>query len=141
MADRPAGTGLPLFALTVLTGGLAIGAAILAFPPTGQPSLPGLYPQPIPEVGADLREAVVGPLGAGAWVFVCGWLAVGVSLLRRRPLTSLARVLCGFMLTGCGCLLAEWVGPEHLPGRLAGSGGSVGAFTAVWLDDHFQRTG
>src|SRR3954452_24946356 len=104
MPDRPAGNGLPLFALTVLAGGLAVGAAVVAFPPAGHPSLPGLYPQPVPEVGNDLREAVIEPLGAGAWVFVLGWLAVGVSLLRRRWLRSLARVVGWSILTASGCL-------------------------------------
>src|SRR5829696_6706477 len=99
MPDRPSGTGLPLFALTVLLGGLVVGATVLATPPANHPSIPGLYPQPIPNVGDDLRRAVVEPLGAGAWVFVFGWLAVGVSLLRRRLLRSLARLLGWILLT------------------------------------------
>jgi S-DNA-T family DNA segregation ATPase FtsK/SpoIIIE len=141
MPDRPAGTGLPLFALTVLAGGLAIGAAVGAFPPPGRPSLPGLYPQPFAEAGGYLRETLVEPLGAGAWVFVLGWLAVGVTLLRRRRLIALARVAGWAVLTGCACLAADWIGPEELPGPLTGSGGAVGAFTSVWLDARFERTG
>src|SRR5437660_82338 len=123
MPDRPAGNGLPLFALTVLAGGLVIGAAVGAFPPPGHPSLPGFYPQPIPGVGNVLREAVIEPLGAGAWVFVSGWIAVGLSLLRRRPLTSLVRVVGWGVLTGCGCLVADWIGPDVLPGPITGRGG------------------
>src|SRR4051812_37700786 len=121
MPDRPAGTGLPLFALTVLAGGLAVGASVVAFPPPGRPSLQGLYPQPFGEVGAALREALVEPLGAGAWMFVLGWLAVGITLLRRRRLMALARVAGWAVLTGCACLAADWIGPEALPGPLAGS--------------------
>src|SRR5690349_12303082 len=120
MPDRPAGTGLPLFALTVLAGGLAVGSAVLAIPAPGRPSLPGLYPQPIPGAGDDLRSALVEPLGAGAWVFVAGWLAVGLTLLRRRRLQALARVAGWAVLTGCACLAADWIGPDDLPGPLTG---------------------
>src|SRR3954470_22775235 len=104
MPDRPAGTGLPLFALTVLSGGLAVGAAVGAFPPPGRPSLPGLYPQPFGEVGASLREILIEPLGAGAWVFVLGWLAAGATLLRRHRLVALARIAGWGVLTACACL-------------------------------------
>jgi DNA segregation ATPase FtsK/SpoIIIE, S-DNA-T family len=142
MSDRPVGNGLPLFALTVLLGGLVVGAAVLAYPSSDRPSLPGVYPQPISEVGDDLRDAVVEPLGAGAWLFVFGWLTVGMAMLRRRRwLTVAARVLGWIVLTACACLVADWIGIDHLPGPLTGSGGSVGAFGAVWLDGHFERAG
>jgi S-DNA-T family DNA segregation ATPase FtsK/SpoIIIE len=139
MPDRPAGNEFPLFALTVLAGGLAIGAAVLAIPSPGRPSLPGAYPQPLPGLGDDLRGAIVEPLGAGAWVFAIGWLAVGVSLLRRRWLKSVARLLGWAILTAYSCLVADWTGPSRLPGPLAGSGGSVGASASVWLDARFER--
>src|SRR3954451_18147982 len=94
MPDRRAGNGLPLFALTVLLGGLAVGSAVVADSPAGQPSLPGLYPQPFADVGDDLRAALVEPLGAGVWVFLFGWLAIGVALVRgRRWLTCAGRIL------------------------------------------------
>src|SRR5262245_56076655 len=116
MPDRPAGKGLPLFALTVLAGGLVFGVASAAFPRAGQRSLPGLYPHPFSVVGAGLREAVVDPLGAGAWTFVLGWLAVGVALVRRRRrLTIAARIAGWALLTGCTCLLADRIGPDRLP--------------------------
>jgi DNA segregation ATPase FtsK/SpoIIIE, S-DNA-T family len=140
MADRPAGTGLPLFALTVLAGGLAVATAVVAAPTPGRPSLPGFYPQPLPGLGSDLRETIVEPLGAGAWVFAVGWLAVGVSLFRRRWLKSMVRVVGWAVLTACSCLVADWIGLERLPGPLTGSGGSVGAFAAVRLDAHFSRS-
>jgi S-DNA-T family DNA segregation ATPase FtsK/SpoIIIE len=139
MPDRHAGNGLPGFALTIFAGGLAIGAAVLASPPPGRPSLPGLYPRPLPGLGNDLRDAVVEPLGAGAWVFAAGWLAVGVSLLRRRWLRSATRAAGWTILTACACLAADWIGVQRLPGPVAGSGGSVGAFAAVWLDARLER--
>jgi DNA segregation ATPase FtsK/SpoIIIE, S-DNA-T family len=141
MPDRPAGTGFPLFALTVLFSGLAVATALGAYPPPGRPSLPGLYPQPFGEAGGNLREILVEPLGSGAWVFVLGWLAVGVSLLRCRRLASLARAVGWAILTGCACLIADWIGPDDLPGPLTGPGGSVGAFASVWLDARFERAG
>jgi DNA segregation ATPase FtsK/SpoIIIE, S-DNA-T family len=142
MPDRRAGNGLPLFGLTILLSGLAVGAVVLAFPATGRPSLPGLYPQPFGEAGADLREALIEPLGAGVWMFLLGWLAVGVSRLRgRRLLPWLGRVLGWVVLTACSCVVADWIGPDRLPGPLTGSGGSLGAFAAIWLDGHFQRIG
>src|SRR5262245_46381683 len=142
MPDRRAGNGIPWFAVTILLTGLAAAVAVLAFPPTGRPSLPGLYPQPFDEVGADLREAIVEALGAGAWVFLLGWLSIGFSRLRGRPwLPWLGRVLGWALLTASTCVMADWIGPDRLPGPLPGSGGSVGAFAALWLDAHLQRAG
>lgn len=138
MPDRHAGNGPRLFALTVLAGGLAVAAVVLAAPPPGRPSLPGLYPQPLTG-GDNLRDAIVEPLGAGAWVFAIGWLAVGISLLRRRRLLSVVRGAGWVVLTVCGSVVADWIGPARLPGPLAGSGGSVGALASVWLDARLER--
>jgi S-DNA-T family DNA segregation ATPase FtsK/SpoIIIE len=141
MIEPPARTGFPWFALTVLAGGWLIGATVLAAPPAGHPSLPGLYPLPAAGPADDLRNAVVEPLGAAAWVFAFGWLAVSVTLLRRRYWMAIARVLGWTILTAAGSLAADWIGPDRLPGPLSGSGGSVGAFVSDWLGDHFQQTG
>ena len=124
MPDRPAGTGFPRSRSTVLLGGLAVATALGAYPPPGRPSLPGLLPPTVRRGrAATSGETLVEPLGAGAWVFVAGWLAVGVSLLCRRRLTSLARAVGWAVLTGCACLIADWIGPTdtrpaHRVGRV-----------------------
>ncbi|HEX3149848.1 MAG TPA: DNA translocase FtsK 4TM domain-containing protein [Gemmataceae bacterium] len=142
MSDRRAGSGLPVFALTVLLGGIGAIAILGAAPSTDRPSLPGLYPQPFADVGDDLRDALVDPLGAAAWVFALGWIAVGFTLLRRsRWFVSAFRVAGWIILTACGCLIADKIGLARLPGPIAGAGGSVGAFEALWLSAHFEQTG
>ncbi|HJZ90291.1 MAG TPA: DNA translocase FtsK [Gemmataceae bacterium] len=142
MPDRRPGNGLPLFALTLLAGGLTAAVSVFAYPPPDRPDLPGLYPRPFDDFGDWLRRALVEPLGAGVYVFLFGWLTIALSLLRgRRWLVWLMRVTGWAVLTSCGALIADWIGPERIGGPVAGSGGSVGAFASFWLDAHFQRPG
>jgi DNA segregation ATPase FtsK/SpoIIIE, S-DNA-T family len=136
MTDRPAPFVFPWFAVTVLAGGFFISTVVLSEPLSGHPSLPGLYPQPFADLGDDLREAIVEPLGAGAWVFAFGWLAVSIPLHRRRWWKAIGRAIGWTILTGCGSVLADGIDSNRLSGPLPGNGGSVGAVAADWLNDH-----
>jgi DNA segregation ATPase FtsK/SpoIIIE, S-DNA-T family len=142
MSARRAGNGLPLFATTILAAGLAAAVCVGAQAPADYPGLPGYYPQPFGPVGDDVRTALVAPLGAGVYVFLVGWLTVAVSLFRgRRWLLWSARTTGWAVLTACGCLIADWVGPADIAGPVSGPGGSVGALIAFRLADTFTRTG
>jgi DNA segregation ATPase FtsK/SpoIIIE, S-DNA-T family len=141
MPDRRAGNGLSLFALTILISGLLIAACIGANPPGGRTDLPGFYPQPLGDIGDDLRSSLIDALGAAVVVLLFGSIVVSVSLLRRRRISvSLMRTTGWVILTAGVAVAADWVGPERIPGPVVGSGGSVGAFASFWLDDHFERT-
>jgi S-DNA-T family DNA segregation ATPase FtsK/SpoIIIE len=142
MPDPRAGNGLPLFALTLAACGLLAAGTILAFPPPDRPDLPGLYPQPLGPFGDALRADLIEPLGAAVYVFLFGWLAVAVAMLRRRrPLTWGSRAVGWAVLTACAAVGADWIGPGRLPGPVPGSGGSVGAATSFWLDANLQHPG
>ena len=141
MPDRRAGNGLSLFAITLFVCGLVAAACVVARPSPDAPGLPGLYPQPFDELGAGLRAGLVEPLGAAVYVFLAGWLAVAIGLLRRRWLVSAGRAVGWAILTACGAVVADWVGPDKLPGPVAGSGGTVGAAAALWLDAQVPGVG
>src|SRR5262245_24390293 len=142
MPDRRPGNGLPLFALTLLAGGVVAAVSVCADPPPDRRDFAGLYPQPFGELGDWLHTGLVEPLGAGAYVFLVGWVTVSIALIRgRRWSVWLMRIAGWALLTGCAALVADWIGPERISGPVAGSGGSVGAFASLWLDAHFQRAG
>jgi len=142
MPDRRVGNGLPLFALTLFACSLVAAICVAATPPTDRPNLPGLYPQPFGELGDDLRASLVDPFGAAVYVFVLGWLVVSVTMLRGRRCPVWTMRATGWaILTVCGTIAADWIGPDPLAGPVTGSGGSVGAFAALWLDAHFRQSG
>src|SRR5262245_7122973 len=140
MPDSRMGNGLPWFALTLLACGLAAAAVVGAYPPATHPGLPGLYPQPLGPLGDALRSDLVDPLGAAVYVFLFGWLAVAVAMLRRRgPFYWGSRAVGWTVVTACAAVGADWIGPARLPGPVAGCGGSVGAAISFWLDANLQR--
>jgi len=142
MPDRRVGNGLPLFALTLFACSLVAAICVAAAPPAERPNLPGLYPQPLGEIGDDLRSSLVDPFGAAVYLFVLGWMTVSVSMLRGRRWPNWTMRAAGWaILTACGTVVADWAGPERLAGPVTGSGGSVGAFAALWLEARFQQTG
>ena len=139
MSARRAGNGLPLFATTFFTAGLAVVVCVGAYPSTEYPGLTGFYPQPFGPAGYDVGTALVTPLGAGVYVFLVGWLAVAASLFRgRRWLLWSARTLGWAVLTACGCVIADGL---PIDGPVAGPGGAVGALIAFRLADTFTPTG
>jgi S-DNA-T family DNA segregation ATPase FtsK/SpoIIIE len=139
MPDRRAGNGLPLFALTLLACGLVAAATVFARPTPDSPGLPGLYPQPFGDVGSALRAGLVEPLGVAVYLLLVGWLVVAVALLRRHRWQARSVRATGWaILTATGAIVADRIGPDRLPGPVAGSGGSVGAAGALWLDAHFS---
>jgi DNA segregation ATPase FtsK/SpoIIIE, S-DNA-T family len=142
MPDPRAGNGFLLFAVTLLACGLLTAVVMLADAPADHPALFGFYPQPFGTLGDELRSTLIEPLGGGVYVLLLGWLAVAVSILsgRRWP-TWTQRTIGWLVLTACGSLVADWIGPQHIPGPIAGSGGSVGAAASFWLEANFSQTG
>ena len=141
MPDRRAGNGLPLFALTLFCSGVAAAIGVLSFPPPDRPDLHGLYPQPLGELGYELRSGLINPLGAAVYVFVTGWIVVAVAMLRGRKWPAWSRRATGWLLlTATAAVAADWIGPGRLGGPVTGSGGSVGTFVAVWLDKQLPRS-
>src|SRR5262245_9812472 len=141
MPDRRVGNGLPLFALTLFFSGVAAAIGVLSFPPPDRPDLPGIYPQPLGELGYELRSGLIDPLGAAVYVFIVGWIIVAVAMLRGRRWPAWSRRAAGWLLlTAPAAVGADWFGPERLGGPLTGTGGSVGAFVAVWLDKQLPRS-
>src|SRR5262249_54874217 len=131
MPDRRAGNGLPLFALTLFCSGVAAAIGVLSSPPPERPDLPGLYPQPLGELGYELRSGLVDPLGAAVYVFIAGWIIVAVGMLRCRKWPAWSRRATGWiLLTATAALAADWIGPDRLGGPVTGSGGAGGPLSA-----------
>jgi DNA segregation ATPase FtsK/SpoIIIE, S-DNA-T family len=142
MSERRPGNGLPVLAATLLACGLIVAIAVLAESGPEFPAPIGLYPQPFGDLGEDLRADLIQSLGAGVYVFVLGWLAIGCMLFRSiRWHKLLLRTMGWTVLAACAALASDRVGPEHIPGPLTGSGGSVGAALASQIEASFPSAG
>jgi S-DNA-T family DNA segregation ATPase FtsK/SpoIIIE len=71
-------------------------------------------------------------------VTLVSWFAVVVLLLLRRGFFwSLVRLAGWLLLIPCAAVLAECLGPRILGGPLTGSGGTLGAWLTIWLQETF----
>jgi S-DNA-T family DNA segregation ATPase FtsK/SpoIIIE len=94
-------------------------------------------------VGDWIARPLFEALGVAVYAFLTSWFILVVLLfLRQWWWWVWARRLAGWcLLVPCTAVLAEWLGPERLGGPLTGSGGSLGAWLAVWLAEHLVPAG
>jgi S-DNA-T family DNA segregation ATPase FtsK/SpoIIIE len=138
---------LDLVAGGLLLAGLLVALTVFSHDPADLPG-PAVYPphdQPanlLGEPGAWLAEGLFEGLGVAVYVLLASWFVLVVLLLVRRGLLTWVLRLAGWLLLlPCAALTANHLGPDLLGGPPAGSGGSLGAWLAVWLDAHFHATG
>ncbi|WP_020475981.1 FtsK/SpoIIIE family DNA translocase [Zavarzinella formosa] len=142
MSGRPAGTGPSSFVITLVAGGVLAAGSVLGGPSPEAASLPGLFPQPFGPAGHWLREQLIEPVGAGAYVFLVGWLALSITLFFNTSIRSFAGRFSGWMLlVACASLIADRAGVGSAAGPLAGPGGMIGAMLNGWLSGHFSIAG
>jgi S-DNA-T family DNA segregation ATPase FtsK/SpoIIIE len=140
---RPA--RLDLAALTLFLSGLLVALSILSqyavfskansYPASHGSNLLG-------PAGASLAEVLYDALGVAVLVLLIGWFALVVFFVWRRSIWGWILRLCGWLLLlPCAAVIADTLGPERIGGPLIGSGGSIGAWLALWLRETFQPAG
>lgn len=142
MPGRPAGTGPSSFVITLVIGGVFAAGSVLGGPSPEVASLPGLFPQPFGPAGLWLREQLIEPAGAGAYVFLVGWITLAITLFFNTSLRSFAGRFSGWaLLVACASLIADRAGAGSVVGPLAGPGGMIGAMANTWLTGQFSPAG
>jgi S-DNA-T family DNA segregation ATPase FtsK/SpoIIIE len=92
--------------------------------------------------GAWLAESLFGTFGVAVYVLMTSWFVMVVLLFLRRSLLTWSLRLVGWLLLiPCAAAAADYFGPAVLPGSLAGSGGTLGAWLTGWLDACFDLAG
>jgi S-DNA-T family DNA segregation ATPase FtsK/SpoIIIE len=92
--------------------------------------------------GSWLAQELHDTFGVAVYVLLASWLVLVVLLLLRRGLVIWSLRLAGWLLLiPCVAVSADFVGHAHLGGPLTGSGGSVGAWLAHWLQQTFHPVG
>jgi S-DNA-T family DNA segregation ATPase FtsK/SpoIIIE len=141
-SGRPAGSGPSAAVITLLAGGVLAAASVLGAPAPDVASLPGLFPQPFGPAGEWLREQLIGPAGAGAYVFLAGWVTLAVTLFFNTSVRSLLGRMAGWaLLVGGAALIADRVTAVAHAGPLAGAGGTIGAALNAMLSSSFSPAG
>lgn len=138
---------LDLTALGLLLAGMLLALCLLSYDAGDAPGTMIFphHPQTrniLGPVGAWLAETLQETLGAAAFVLLAAWFVLVLLLFSRRSLlTWLLRLVGWVLLIPCAAVAADYFGPEHLGGPLSGSGGTVGAWLAGWLEARFVPTG
>jgi S-DNA-T family DNA segregation ATPase FtsK/SpoIIIE len=146
MSDRRA-MHLDWVAAGLLVCGLVVALSILSYDPADPPGS-AIYPanaEPanlLGPLGAWLAHELIETLGVAAYVLLAAWFVLVVMLFLRRSLFLWSLRLAGWLLLlPCSAYVADCLGPSYLGGPPTGSGGTLGAWLATMLEQHFQRAG
>jgi S-DNA-T family DNA segregation ATPase FtsK/SpoIIIE len=138
---------LDFLAAGVLLAGVFVALCVYSYDPTDPPST--LVHPPRVTVhnllgvpGAWTAHVLYLALGNVVHVLLASWLVLVLMLFRRRRLASwLVRLAGCLLLVPCAAALADYLGPDLVPGPLSGGGGSFGAWLSTWLDELLHPAG
>jgi S-DNA-T family DNA segregation ATPase FtsK/SpoIIIE len=138
---------LDLTAAALFLGGLLVALSVFSYDPSeaagefvypARPSQGNL----LGPAGHWLAQGLYQALGLAVYVLLASWFVLVILLLIRRSLLTWTLRLAGWLLLlPCATTAADYLGPDLLPGPPAGGGGSLGAWSSVWLDRHFEPLG
>jgi DNA segregation ATPase FtsK/SpoIIIE, S-DNA-T family len=142
MSDRRSWR-LNVAAGVLLVLGLVLAAAVFSHDPADLDE--GVYPlhhtphNLLGLPGAMAARALVGDLGAAAYVFLAAWFVLVLPLFWRRGWWTCRLRLPGWLLlTPCAAILFDRFGGDWPGGPPAGQGGALGAWLSLWLAAHFD---
>lgn len=128
MADERRAARLDLMALGLFLMGLVVSMASFSYEPGLQARSGNLLGRPGDWLAGELYQT----LGSAVYVLLAAWFVLVLFMLMRKSWRTWARRLMGWiLLLPCAAVSADYLGPDWLPGPLAGSGGTLGA----WLRD------
>jgi S-DNA-T family DNA segregation ATPase FtsK/SpoIIIE len=136
-----------LAAWGLLLAGLLVAGSVFSYDPADPPAATVFPPRPEPvnllgPAGAWLAHALLETLGVGVFLLLASWFVLVVLLLvRRSRLTWSLRLAGWLLLLPCATVAADFLGPDLLGGPPAGSGGTLGAWLADWLQARFEPAG
>jgi len=137
MADDRRASRIDLLALGLFLIGLVVALAFFGFDPEKQRvgETTNLLGEPGDWLGGELYRA----LGSAVYMFFAAWFVLVLFMLMRKSWRTWAARLAGWvLLLPCAAVLADYIGPEWLPGPLAGSGGALGAWLRNAIDDTYN---
>jgi S-DNA-T family DNA segregation ATPase FtsK/SpoIIIE len=133
MSARPAEPTMRLdaVALTLFAAGLIVTLAIL-----GQQTGPDGPTNLLGTPGAWLAGELTDSIGAAVYVLLASWFVLVVLLLLRHGwLRWISRLTGWLVLIPCAAVAADWIGPDTLGGPVTGSGGALGAWLSLRLEE------
>jgi S-DNA-T family DNA segregation ATPase FtsK/SpoIIIE len=126
-----------LAACGLLVAGLAVAASLFSYDPRESASA-DLLGAP----GGYVAEALVDGLGIAVYAFLCVWFFLVVLVFaRRRQLLWSLRLAGWVLLVPATAVLADGLRPAWYGEPVTGSGGSLGASLALWLEEIVTSTG
>src|SRR5439155_24670295 len=134
-------------AVGLLVAAMLVALAVFSYDPTDPPSgtlhPPRAKPNNLLEIpGAWLAHGLFESLGLAVYGLLATWFVLVTLLFLRRRVVRWSIRLAGWtLLVPLAAVLANMFGPETVGDPITGSGGSLGAWLANWLRDHFQPQG
>ncbi len=136
-----------LLALAVLAMAVFLGLSLVSYDPADSPAQV-VYPNHVQPsnlcgiAGALLAHHLIVAVGAGAYFLLLALIVLDIRLFARDvyrdPVTRFSGMILILVAT---CVAAQWFLPVSLAGSMVGSGGFVGAWGGILLDQHFSRVG
>lgn len=138
MADNRRAARLDLMALGLFVMGLVVSLAVFSYEPAQRGRSVNLLGWPGDWLATELYQT----LGSAVYVFLAAWFVLVLFLLMRKSWRTWGRRLAGWMLLlPCTAIIADELGPKWLPGPLAGSGGALGAWLRLLLEEECAPVG
>ncbi len=138
MRERPSAR-LDWVAWVLLLCGLAVAACVFSYEPAARA---GAVPNLLGPPGDWLARELYAALGSTVYVLLASWFVVVLALLVRKSwLRWFGRLVGWSLLLPASAIAADWLGPDWLPGPLAGSGGAVGASLRALLLERLPGLG
>ena len=136
-----------LLALAVLAIAVFVGLSLVSYHPADPPAQVVYPPHGQPTnlcgiVGARLAHGLIVAFGAGAYFVLVALIVLDIRLLARDVYRDPVIRFCGAcLMIAAVSVTAQWYMPLSMSGSLTGSGGYLGAWGAILLDQHFSRVG
>lgn len=136
-----------LLALGLLALVVFVGLSFLSYDPADAPSSLVFPQRQVPtnicgEIGASVAYHTRQWMGFGVWIVLAALVSWDLKLFSREPSRRTVTTLIGLLLLGTSsCALLQLLVPGIPSGSVYGSGGQIGAWTGILLQQKLSSTG